>query len=199
METTMTHDYPKGVTPEEVWAILRDVAERQKETDRIVKETAESQKETDRRMKETDIRMGFLNNRFGELAEHLVAPGIEEKFNALGYKFIAALKGYELRDEKGNVKTQIDILLENGSCIMAVEVKSKPKMQDIEHHIKRLEILRQYRNKTNDNRKIYGTIAGAIFGEAEKKACIEAGFYAIEQTGDTMRIDVPEGFAPKEW
>jgi len=186
METTMTPDYPKGVTMEDVWAILRDVAERQKETDK--------------QMKETGIRMGFLNNRFGELAEHLVAPGIEEKFNALGYRFsAAALKGCELRDEKGNVKAQIDILLENGSCIMAVEVKSKPKMQDIEHHIKRLELLRQYRNKTNDQRKIYGTIAGAIFGQAEKQACIEAGFYAIEQTGDTMRIDVPEGFAPKEW
>jgi len=193
METAKSYDYPKGVTPDEVWAILRDVAAQQKEN-------AERQKETDRQMKETGIRMGLLNNRFGELAEHLVAPGIERKFNALGYKFNGvAPNGFEILGEDGKLKTQIDILLENGSCIMAVEVKSKPKMQDIEHHIKRLEILRQYRNKNNDNRKIYGTIAGAIFGDAEKQACINAGFYAIMQTGDTMQIDVPEGFLPKEW
>ena len=207
METAMAYNYPKGVTPEEVWAILRDIAAQQKETDRIlketdqiVKETAERQKETEQQMKETDRRMGFLYNRFGELAEHLVAPGIEEKFNALGYEFsAAAFNGCEIRDQKGNVTAQIDILLENGNCIMAVEVKSKPKMQDIEHHIKRLEILRQYRNKNNDHRKIYGAIAGAVFGKAEKQECIETGFYAIEQTGDTMQIDVPDGFAPKEW
>ena len=82
---------------------------------------------------------------------------------------------------------------------MAVEVKTKPKTQDIEHHTKRLEILKQHFLKNSDSRKLYGAIAGAVFGKEEKQACIEAGFYAIEQTGDTMRIDVPNGFVPKRW
>jgi hypothetical protein len=39
---------------DEIWAVLKETAERQKETDRIIKETAERQKETDRIVKETD-------------------------------------------------------------------------------------------------------------------------------------------------
>jgi len=90
-------------------------------------------------------------------------------------------------------------MLENGECIMAVDVKSRPKKQDIDHHIRRLEILRRYRNNKNDFRKIMGAIAGAVFGAEEKEAAIEAGFYAIEQSGDTMVINMPQGFVPREW
>jgi len=204
MEKIITPDYPRGLDFEQVWAALMESRELQKETDRQIKENAkefkEWQKESKERQKELDQRMGYLSNRFGELAEHMVAPGIEEKFNVLGYKFSAVSPGgYEIRDEDRKVIAQVDILLENGECIMAVEVKTKPKMQDIEHHIKRLEILRQSRNVNNDKRKIYGTIAGAVFGREVKDACIKAGFYVIEQTGDTMKIDVPEGFVPKGW
>jgi hypothetical protein len=81
---------------------------------------------------------------------------------------------------------------------MAIEVKTKPKVQDIDHHIKRLEILKEHRRKNNDRRIILGAIAGAVFGSAEKKATVEGGFYAIEQSGDTMIIEVPDGFVPRE-
>jgi len=38
-----------------------------------------------------------------------------------------------------------------------------------------------------------------VFLEDAKKATREAGLFAIEQSGDTMRIDAPEGFVPREW
>ena len=47
-------------------------------------------------------------------------------------------------------------------------------------------------------RKIRGSIAGAVFPVGLKHAVLEAGFYPIEQTGDTMRISVPKGFVPRE-
>ena len=80
-----------------------------------------------------------------------------------------------------------------------VDVETHPKVKDVELHIRRLEIVREFRSKINDNRKIQDAIAGAIFGLDEKKATIEAGLYVIEQSGDTMKIDVPEGFVPREW
>jgi len=190
----------EGLTFEKVWAMFQETDRKMQETDRIVKETAEQMKETDRKMKETSEKMGFLSNRFGELAEHLVAPGIAQRFNELGHHFDGvAPGGYEIRDEKGKGIIQVDILLENGDCLMAVEVKAKPKIKDIEHHIKRLEILREHRNKKRDSRVIYGAIAGAIFGIEEKQAAIDAGFYVLEQTGDTMKIDIPHDFVPREW
>ena len=164
------------------------------------KELKESQKETDRQIKNLSSQMGGLHNSFGELAEHLVAPGIIERFNILGYHFDDISRGRrEIRDGHGKVKAEIDIMLENGDYIIAVEVKAEPKEKDIERHIKRLEILREHRNKHNDTRKIRGAIAGAVFPHDVKNAAIEAGFYVLEQSGDTMKMVTPEGFIPKEW
>jgi predicted AAA+ superfamily ATPase len=145
--------------------------------------------------------MGDLNNRFGELAEHLVAPGIIRRFNELGYRFGHGIaQRLKILDGTGqNVLTEIDLLLENGEYSIAVEVKSRPVLKDIAHHERRLEILREYKKRQNDPRKILGGIAGAVFPEGVKEAAIEAGLYVIEQSGDTMKISVPEGFQPREW
>jgi len=178
---------------EDIWAMLR-------EADRILKDSAENHKRIDRKMEILNEQMGYLNNRFGEMAEHLVAPGIHERFNDLGCHFDAMSPGgYVIRNEKKEVIAEVDILLENESYIMAVEVKAKPHIKDIKHHIKRLKILRKHRNKHRDARKIHGAIAGAIFGSKEKTAAIKAGFFVLEQSGDTMKIDIPKNFVPGEW
>ena len=203
---------------DEVSAKLREVTESQKETDKKFKEIAESRKEADRKLdekfkelaesqKETEKvvrrnskQMGDLHRSFGELAEHLVAPNIHRRFNEMGYHFGSYNPGgTRIFDERGNTKTEIDMVLENGSTIMALEVKTKPAVKDVEHHIKRLEILRDHRRSINDKRIIKGAIAGAIFGAEEKKATIEAGLYVVEQSGDTMKIEVPPGFVAREW
>ncbi|MCL2205366.1 MAG: hypothetical protein FWB82_02460 [Treponema sp.] len=203
---------------DEVSAKLREVAESQKDTDRRMKETDRQMKENAEQMKqlsqETDRQiqeaakvvrrngkqMGDLHRRFGELAEHLVAPNIHKRFNELGYHFGSCSPGgMKIFDKQGNTKTEIDLVMENGNTIMALEVKTKPTVKDVGHHIKRLEILRDARRGLNDKRVIKGAIAGAIFGAAEKKATMEAGLYVVEQSGDTMKIDVPEDFVAREW
>ena len=197
-------------TQKETEQLLKEVSASQKETEQLLKEVSASQKETDRQMKETDRRMdkrkkelderiGYLDNRFGEVVEHLVAPGIAERFNELGYHFNGVSAGGHKIIENGIIKAEIDILLENGETIIAVEVKANPNAKDVKKHLKRLETLRYYRRKNNDNRKIQGAMAGAVFGSAQKKAVIDAGLFVIEQTGDTMRIDIPKGFVPREW
>ena len=190
----------RDVTFEQFWAgiqetrqLVNDIAERQKETEKLMKENAKRQKKTDK-------QMGGLHNRFGEMAEHLVKPGIYKRFNELGYHFDAMSRGgQEIRGEDDKIKAEIDLLLENGEILMAVEIKATVKMKHIEEHTKRLEILRDYRRKWNDSRKVEGAIAGAIFGTEEKKSAIEAGFYVIKQSGDTMKIEVPDDFVPRRW
>ena len=184
---TVSIDYPRGVTFEQVWAALM--------------EDREHQKETSREIKELTRQMGGLHNSFGELAEHLVAPGVARRFNELGYHFnIEVTRGLIIKEE-GKIKAEIDILLENGECIIAVEVKTKVQANigndDIEHHKQRLTILRKYR--LQDQRKILGAIAGAMFAPGAKEAALQAGFFVLEQSGDTMQMDLPDGFIPQEW
>ena len=207
MAETAVPDYPRGVTFEQVWAglqetrlMMRENAEAQKEAGRRFEETRLFVEETGRQIRQLEQQMGGLHRSFGEMAEHLVAPGIAERFNELGHHFDrVAPGGIKIADETGKVQTEVDLLLENTDCIIAVEVKATVHIKDVEHHIGRLEILRAYWNKKGDNRKIRGAIAGAIFGETEKEAVIEAGMYALEQSGDTMHLVIPEGFIPRDW
>ena len=99
METKAIPDYPRGVTFEQVWAILQEVSQSQKETDRLMKETSRKMeetdlqiektsrqmeetdrqvketsrqiKETDRQMKETDRQMKNYDKRFGDFTNRL--------------------------------------------------------------------------------------------------------------------------------
>jgi hypothetical protein len=177
-----------------------ELARRQEETDRQMKETDRQMKETDRRMKETDRRVGEMTNRFGELAEHLVAPSIREKFNALGYHFTRSSQNVDISlPENERAFAEIDILLENGDLAIAIEVKSKPLYKDIDRHLERMEVLRQAADERGDRRKFRGAVAGAILSTEVRDYILKAGFYVIEQTGDTVRVDAPAGFTPREW
>jgi len=177
---------------------MRETDRQIKETDRQIQETSREVKETGRQIKSLNKQMGGLHNSFGEMTEHLVAPGIIRRFNELGFKFRRACRQV-IFDEKGTEIAEVDLMMENGNYVIATEVKSKPKDKHIEHHIKQMKILREEMVRHNDNRKIYGALAGAIFGAREKAMAIDAGFFVLEQSGDTMKISIPEGFTPKEW
>jgi hypothetical protein len=223
---TATHEPEMGLTFEKIWATfqetnrrmqesdrrmremseetdrkIQETAQQMRETDQKIQEVAQQVKETARQMKETDERFGKLGHRFRELAEHLVAPNIIQKFNALGFHFddISGLRRIIKDEGSGQKIAEFDILLENGESIIGVEVKSRPSERDVEDHVRRLEILRLNKDKKGDKRKIYGALAGAIMLDGVKTAILKAGLYVITQTGDTVKIDVPEGFAPKAW
>jgi hypothetical protein len=211
-----------GLTFQDVWAAMMEtdrlIKERSLETDKKFQEMAQQSKETERLMnerwqkttaesdkvtqqiKDLNKQMGGLHRSFGDLAEHLVAPGIAEKFNGLGYHFDSVSPGgKKILDEQGKLLAQIDLLLENGESTVAVEVKSKPNEDDVADHIARLEILRQHMDKHHNSRIIQGALAGAIFQDHVKRAAIKAGLYVVVQSGDTMQIETPKGFAPREW
>ena len=176
----------EGLTFEKVWAMFQ-------ETDRRMKET-------DQQIKETNRLIGKLGNRFGELVEHLVAPSIMEKFNERGFTFTTISQDYKMV-EPGNPKaiTEVDILLENDDIVIAVEVKAKPKQVDVDDHILRLEKLRSAADRRRDNRRYQGAIAGAIMGSAVRDYALQMGLYVIEQTGDTVQINIPDGFVARDW
>jgi predicted RNase H-like nuclease (RuvC/YqgF family) len=184
----------------------RRLKESQAETDRQMKETDRQMKETDRQMKETDRKLqeasrmvGDLGNKFGKLAEHLVVPNLMEKFNALGYEFTRTCRNIKILGPDKKRLTEIDILLENGDSVIVVEVKSEFTDAYVSQHVERMEKLRRYWDAHNDKRKLIGAVAGAIMEDSVKVPALAAGFYVIVQSGDTLKIEVPEGFTPKVW
>jgi hypothetical protein len=87
-----------GLNFEQVWAAL---VETRASIQELRNENREADKETDRQMKVLQKSMGDLNNRFGELAEHLVVSNIVNKFNALGCHFKDVYRERKLYREDG--------------------------------------------------------------------------------------------------
>ena len=186
----------EALTFEKVWAMFQETREQMKENDRRWEETRKLMRE---QMKETDRRIGDLGNRFGEMVEHLVSPGIRKKFNELNFSFEQESANIKITDSSGRCIAEIDLLLENGDTVMAVEVKAKPVQKDVDIHASRMGILRCRADARNDKRKFQGAIAGAIMSEEVKDYAHKTGFYVIEQTGNTIKITIPENFVAKEW
>jgi hypothetical protein len=156
--------------------------------------------ETDRKMKETDKRVGELTNRFGEVVEHMIVPNLKMKFNELGFTFGKTSRNVEIANRQHNLFTEIDVFMENGDCVMIVELKTTLRTKDIDDHIERMEKLRVYANLHDDRRNYYGAIAGVIMSESEKIYALKKGFYVIEPSGETFTITRPEGsYSPKAW
>ena len=171
-------------------------AEIARQTEEINRQTAQYKRET----AELDRKMGYLSNRFGEVAEHLVSPRIMEKFNELGFNFTEMSENKEIRDPgSSNVCAEIDLLLENGDIVIAVEVKVKPKQADIDDCVRKMEILRKKADKRNDTRKFRGALAGVVMKTPIRQYIFKKGLYLIEPSGDTVKITIPDNFKPREW
>lgn len=190
MDNAEMPDVDKGVTFEEIRAILRDVAEQQKETDRQMKET-------DRQMKETERKISKLGGRFGEMIESMVVPGLAEKFRQLGFIFEKTCRDTEIKDTRNNIYTEIDITLENGDKVMIVEVKSKPSIGDVKDHVERMGKVRRHADYKHDKRTYLGALAGMVMPENVRDYIHKNGFYALEPAGDTFDIFPPE--IVREW
>jgi hypothetical protein len=223
-----TETIGEGLTFEKVWAALMENREQMKDTDARMKETAERMRETDAqmkenatRMRETDARMketdaqiketkelvretsrqiGKLGNRFGETLEYMIVPNLVAKFKELGFEFEKSHRDTKIEDQEHGIFAEIDVFLENGDRTMVVEIKTKPKVEDMDDHVERMEKLRRYADLHNDTRKYLGAIGGVVFNESEKIYALKKGFYVIEPSGDTFTITEPAGsYYPHEW
>jgi hypothetical protein len=181
---------------DKVWAALMELKESQRETDRQIKESErifrESRRETDRQMKETDRKISKLGSRLGDLIEHLTASNILEEFKKLNYEFTRISRNTKIKDPDNRILAEIDIYLENGEFIMAIEVKSLLTLADVKDHIKRMDTVRRYADIHGDRRKYLSSVAGALIEGDARDFALESGIYVIEHPGETVRILAPE-------
>jgi hypothetical protein len=194
MVATQTARYPgNGASPsfETVWAALQEVAENQKETDRLIEKIG-------RKQEKTDQQIGKLGRRFGEVIEYMMAPDLCKKFREYGFVFERSNSGTVFSDVKNDLCFEVDVMLENGDKAMLVEVKSKYTTEDVKEHVKRLEKMRRYADLHGDKRTFLGASAGAVMTSYAKNYALKQGFYVIEPSGETVNITPPSG-KPKEW
>jgi hypothetical protein len=144
-------------------------------------------------------------SRTGGQAENIASSGITKQFNEFGFNFDDICPNRKLLDANGNVKTVIDIIMESPECIMVVEIIKKPGKKDIDNHINRMFMVKDHyaakssRGKYMDKRVIYGAIMAEKLEDADRQAIHDAGFFALEQGGNKIKLNTPEKFVPHEW
>jgi len=226
VETTSTPDYPRGITFEQVWAAIhadreaakasheefeRNLKASREEFERGLKASREererelkaSRKEFNKRMKKNEKKydeiFGRLGNRIGDFIERMVEPNLLKKFRALGYNFSKISRDLEFWFENRKL-AEVDVSLENGDAVVAVEVRSKTSFDDINEHLERMDKLRIYADSKNDRRKYLGAVGGMVFNDGIKDYALKCGLYVIEPIGNTFDVIAPEGkYKPREW
>jgi len=186
---------------EAVWAILREVGKKQEETALQMKETDRMMKETDRKIKGISEQIGGLHNSMGDLIETLFAPHLGEKFDAYGYNLKRMYRRVFIYDDDNRLRSDIDILLSNTTVCMAVEVKRwLETKKDVDHHITRMQLIRQYPPAEVKGKKLLGAIVGAVVTTEAHEYAEENGLFVLELTGEDVRLlEPPKDFQPKEW
>ena len=165
---------------------------------------AESEKKFERMSERVDrvtANVGGLNVSMGELIETLFGPHIGEKFDAYNYNLRRIYKRVPLYDETVRQRGEIDLLLSDTTVCMALEVKrwlNKPKQVD--EHIQRMKLIRQYPPAEVKGKKLYGAMAGAVVDPAVRDYAEQSGFFVLDLAGnDIQLLEPPETFQPKEW
>jgi hypothetical protein len=174
---------------EEMWEYLHEA----------VRAIKESQQETARVVSELSKNVGGLNRSLGELIETLIAARLWEKFPE--YELQRAYQRIPIYDENNEKKTDIDILLVDTDVCMAVEVKRElDKRDDVDRHIKRMQLFRQYPPELIGSKQLLGAMAGGVVDPEVKTYAYQSGFYVLELTGESVHLmPPPEGFEPKKW
>ena len=157
-------------------------------------------KETDRQMQKTDKKIAELGNRLGEIIEAMVEGGVVRKFRDLGYSFSQCARHVSFENRDIKVSGEIDLLLEDGGCVLAVEVKTNLAVDDIRDHVERLGKYRRYLDNKGDKRKIVAAAGGGVVLNNVKEFAWKQGMYTVIQSGEAVEIVTPpEGFQVKEW
>jgi hypothetical protein len=200
-----------ATTANEVWQLLGELIQSQKETERLLQEQSQESdrrfQETDRRFRETervmkeqnqrvDEQLGKLGNRLGEFVEWQVRPAAVRLFQERGID-VNELSA-DLSVQKGDDGLEIDLLVVNGSEAIAIEVKSKLTQADVDEHLERLDkfkkLLPRYQSL-----KILGAVAAMVTPSEVARYAYRQGLFVIAQSGDNLVILNDQKFQPKAW
>lgn len=203
-----------ATTADDVWRLLAELAEAQKETERRSQETERRFQETERRFQETERRfqetdrllkrqnqqlneqIGKLGNRLGEFVEWQVRPAVVRLFQDRGIDVHEFHDGVSV--QRGGDGIEIDLLVVNTTDAVLVEVKSKLSQADVDEHLERLGKFKQLMPRYADVRAM-GAVAAMVVPNDVARYAYRQGLYVLAQSGDGVVILNDDKFQPQRW
>ena len=201
-------------TADDVWRLLAELVEAQKETERCFQETERRFQETERRFQETERilkeqslktdrqitrvsqEIGNLGGKWGRFVENMVAPACETLF--LNRDIPVHQVSQRVRKRLDGKTLEIDVLVTNENHVLVVEVKSSLSVDEVKELIKNLTEFRQFFPEYN-HKQLYGAVAGIEIEEGADKYAYRQGLFVLAQRGENVAILNDTEFQPQTW
>ncbi|MEO5370075.1 MAG: hypothetical protein H7833_08400, partial [Magnetococcus sp. DMHC-1] len=167
------------------------------ETDRKFQETDRKFQETDKKIKEVTSLVGSLGGRWGEFVEGLVAPACETLFAERGIPVHQVFHNLKA-GLPGGRNMQIDLLVTNTDTVAVIEVKSRLTNEDVRDHLTRMAEFKEFFPMYAHMRAM-GAMAGIVIDQDVDRQVMNAGFYLIVQSGDTVQLANEPSFQARLW
>jgi len=189
-----------ATTSEDVWRLLGELAEAQKETERRFQETDRQFQETKQLIKQQNQQLneqlGKLGNRLGEFVEWQVRPAVVRLFQERGIA-VHEFHG-DVSVRRGQEGIEIDLLVVNTTDAILVEVKSKLSQADVDEHLQRLSKFKRLMPRYGDVRAM-GAVAAMVVPDEVARYAYRQGLFVLAQSGDSMVILNDAQFQPQSW
>ncbi|UAJ72584.1 hypothetical protein IQE94_16340 [Synechocystis sp. PCC 7339] len=196
-----------ATTADEVWALLGQLAESQKETERLFQETdrrfqqterllKEQSQKTDEQIRAVNKELGELGNRLGEFVEWQVRPAAVKLFRERGIAVRELSRDVSV--DNGEEGIEVDLLVVDTTQAVAIEVKSKLTQKNVDEHLERLgkfkRLLPRYQNI-----QLLGAVAVMVAPSEVARYAYRQGLFVITQSGEDLVILNDAKFQPKAW
>jgi hypothetical protein len=146
----------------------------------------------------TNRYVGGLRQSIGYIVELVLLPGLKHKMNLLKHNFTMSSPRKEFSRPDGSFLAEVDLFLENCDEVMAIEVKTLFKAEDVDKHLERLKKLRENEAITGiRGKKMYGGAAGMQFAPDAVQKIKACGIYLIQidENNDRITVTPPAGNA----
>ena len=181
---------------EDVKEMFRETDRKMEETDRKVADAVTAVHEMSRRVSEVSTQLGGLGNRLGEFVEWVIKPGLVRVFRERGLDVHQVFRDIEVR--RGVEGMQVDLLVVNDIEAVAVEVKSKLLVSDVDEHLERLRKFKRM-SPQYASLKLYGAVAAMVLSDDVVNYAQKKGLFVIGHRGDDATIVNDLDFSPAEY
>lgn len=208
---------------DEVWALFketdalltrlsRETDERFRETDERFRKTDERFRKTGEKLRETDEMLGkrigettanlqrlegLFGSQWGRLIEALVEPGALRLFRERGVDVHRTHRRSESQVNGDNM--EVDLILEDESEVVVVEVKSALKVWHVDELLEDLARFTYFFPKYAGYH-LYGAVAALSFDEEADRYAYRKGLFVVGVTGDGLvQILNDPSFSPRDF
>ena len=181
-------------TADDVWRLLAELVEAQKETEKILSEQNRRIQEIENEIKKVSNEK--RDNPLVEFTEWKPLPVILHLFKKRGINIYQSSLGIVQQRLEGGL--EIDFFLVSDTEAILIKQEIELTHDDVDEHIERLAKFKQFMPRFADVRAL-GAVGSMVVPKEVARYAYRCGFFVLAQSGENIVILNDDKFQPKVW